>query len=208
MSSLMQIPEMEKSHELFSYIKTINRIIDYHQTHLHPALIQCNGNILKIYNVFRMSLKNKEFVEVYRLYAHFACRDIVTFATRNCRRKFKNIPLKHLLHYQTFLERLIFRAYHKNRNEFVALVATTNRFAEFLFNFYDNWCLYSFKVTAKVIIRFSYVCYVVLIFHRVDFAKKESFTRVWICWRFGVHCDRWMRASSAVASTRYYMCKN
>lgn len=166
----MQIPETDKSNQLFSYIQTINRIIDYHQKHLYPALMQCNGNILKVYNVFRMTLKNKEFVEVYRLYAHLACRDLVTFATRTCKRKFKNISFKHLLHYQTFLERLIFRAYHQNRSEFAVLVATNNMFAEFHYNFHDNWCLYAIKVTTKLI-RFTFP-YVVLIFHRVDLGKK------------------------------------
>lgn len=150
MTCLMQIPEREKSPQLCSYIRTINRIIGYHQKHLYPALIQCNGNILKVYNVFRMSLKNKEFVEVYRLYAHLACRDLVTFATRTYKKKFKKISFKHLLHYQTFLERLIFRAYHKNRIEFEALVATNNMFAEFHYNFKDNWCLYAINVTTKV----------------------------------------------------------
>lgn len=157
----MHIPEMEKSHQLSSYIQTINRIIDYHQKYVYPALVQCNGNILKVYNVFRMSVKNKEFVNVYRLYAHLACRDLVTFATRTCRKKFKNIYLKHLLHYQTFLERLIFKAYHKNRIEFEALVATNNMFAEFHYNFMDNWCLYAIKVTSKVSLTFTLsLCYI------------------------------------------------
>lgn len=156
---LMQIPDMDKTHQIAGYIQTTGRIIDFHKQHHYPALTDCHRNIIEICEVFRASLKNVEFVETYQLYAALSFRaykvlDEVFKDTHSGIRNYTNIPVEHLNRCQTFLVHLMKELKEADdtfvSDEFKAVAVTEIMFNKFRNRVIDNLRLNSMSGSSRV----------------------------------------------------------